>query len=352
MRLHTLKSIYESTPPFATIYLEAKTPGADSAKQMHLRWEELGKQLDDAGADARMVSSLAEALNIDDLGEPQANGRVLVASQDGVVFDDEWDSARDDGDQAHFGDVPELGPLVRERAGVVRAIVAIADTQGAVIRKTTIAEGHDAAEIDEVSVGGQTAKEVHKPREGALSHKQIQRHSDEVVKQNAKEAAAHLERVSRSWSPDVLVIAGEVQGRTALKAELPAALENIVTEVSGGGTENDKAEEILAESLGEIAGQFGGALALKNRSLLEEAKAQGRAAEGVDPVREAAEMSAIDTLLLNYDEKAENEAALLAQCARTDAECALVDGPLAGNVAAVLRFPIPQGTDRNSAAGT
>lgn len=341
MQLHTFKSLFEATPPIATVYLEAKTPGEDSAKQMRLRWERLSKKLGDAGADDRIIDALAGALNIDDIGEPQANGRVLVASPDGVLLNDDWDSAEESEDQAYVAHVPELGPLIRVRAGEIRAVVAIADTQGAVIRKVTIAEGHDTSEIDEVAVGNHTAKETHKPREGALSHKQIQRHSDEVVKQNAKEAAEHLEYLKRSWSPDILVIAGEVQGRSALRAELSKALENLVTEVDSGGTEDEKAEQVLADSLREIAGEYGEAVARKNRSSLEEAKAQDLAAEGVENVSRAAEMSAIDTLLLDYEQRAENEAELLAQCARTDASCAIVDGPLVGDVAAVLRFPIP-----------
>src|SRR5699024_4662656 len=94
---------------------------------------------------------------------------------------------------------------------------------------------------------------AHKPREGALSHRQIQRRAEEAVKQNVRDVADHLASVAKKFQPHLVVLAGEAQGRTALAAELPKDLAAISVEADRGGNDDSAAEEALAEQLRELA---------------------------------------------------------------------------------------------------
>src|SRR5699024_9607573 len=132
-----------------------------------------------------------------------------------VRLDAPWDAALGAGDAAHLAQEPELGAYLRERERSVSMLVAIADQHGAVIRDLTVSES-DVPEPQGEEVVSDDSDTVHKPREGALSHKQIQRRADEVAKQNLREVAEHIAASATRRRPDLVVLAGEVQGRTML----------------------------------------------------------------------------------------------------------------------------------------
>ncbi|WP_047687983.1 hypothetical protein [Kocuria sp. ZOR0020] len=192
----------------------------------------------------------------------------------------------------------------------------------------------------EQEAGYESSESVQKPRGGALSHNQIQRRAEEAVQQNARGIAEHLEKTARSWNPDVLILAGEVQGRTALAAELPPALEEIKHDVERGGAQDERAEEALADELQSIAADLAVKNAADHAGSFEQAKAHNLAVEGVDAVAHAAGVGAVETLLLGTEAKTEQESNVLAACVRTDAELELMDLDAQDGVAAILRFDV------------
>ena len=182
---------------------------------------------------------------------------------------------------------------------------------------------------------------MHKPREGALSHKNIQRRADEVVKQNLREVADHMDAVAKAWKPDLVVLAGGVEGRTALRNELPPALQDHFTETDAGGVDDDGAEEALANELHRLAEDLSTGAAQQRAEQFGTAQAHGLAVEGADRTSKALEMAAVETLLLEYDRSAAREAEVLAASVRTDAEAALIDSQVEDGIAAILRFEVP-----------
>lgn len=342
MPLNTIRTIADADGPFATVYLEGRSPAEDAAQQVRLRWEELRRRLTDAGADDAQLTALEDAILVEDVGEVMTDGRVLVAGASGLLLDAPWDAALGAGDAAHFEQEAQLGPYLRERSLSVRMLVAIADQQGAVVRQLVVAAQHALDEQDEQEVTASSDESVHKPRQGALSHNQIQRRADEAVKQNARGVVEHLEKVADRWMPDVLVLAGEVQGRTALRDELPVALSEITTEVEAGGTDDDGAEQALADALRETATEIGAQRTQELTERFEHGRAHGLAAEGVGGVRRAIELGAVETLLLQSERHTADEAALVAASARIDAEVGVIDESVQDAVAALLRFEITE----------
>jgi hypothetical protein len=344
MDLSMLRSVYEHDGPFVTVYLEGRSPGEDAAAQVRLRWQALREQLVSAGAQAAPLDAIETALQRQPAGEEQSNGRVLVAAGGEILLQEAWDTALGAGDNAHWGELPELGAYVREADRAVRELVVVAGHQGAQVRQEVVAEQHEPQEIEANAVEGGAGTWTHKPRRGGLSHNRIQRHAEEKVRRNAKDIAAHLTRVAGSFHPRLLVLAGEVQVRTAVREELPAELATIVVETSRGGRGDDAPDdEALTEELLRFAEAEWSGDAQRRTQRLRAGLARGDSVTGRQPVIRAAEAGAVDTLLLDPNEHSSGEPELLKLCAQTSSAAGLVSSEteLADGVAALLRFPVP-----------
>jgi Bacterial archaeo-eukaryotic release factor family 2 len=128
---------------------------------------------------------------------------VLVANSAGIVLTEAWDAALGAGDDAHWAVLPMLGAYVREAARSVRELIVILDQHGAQVRQEVLAEQHEPRELEAEVVEGGAGQRVHKPRGGALSHNQIQRHADETVSRNAKDIAEHIRTAASTFHPRV-----------------------------------------------------------------------------------------------------------------------------------------------------
>lgn len=338
MNLENLRTVYGNQGPFATVYLEGRSPAADSEQQVRLRWDELRENLATAGAAEETLSHLDDALIVEDITEVQTDGRIVVANTSGVVLDEHWDAALGAGDSARFSDVPELGAYIRENSRLVDVVLVIADQEGAAVRELRVSPQHAPMQQDESHVSGDNDEEIHAPREGALSHNQIRRRTEEIVKDNARAVADHVDEIVRSRVPDIVVVAGEVQGRTAVKAELSARVDELLEETSQGGTDDDAAEEALYAAVKSFASDYVQKTLTEQSENLSYSKAHNLAAEGQEQVSQAVRRGAAATVLLNYDVGSEGEGPILAEAVLSSAEVGLIDAETADGIAAILRY--------------
>lgn len=347
MELDTVRTLADADSPFVTVYLEGHTPSGDS-DELRLRWRNQRDRLSRDGAPPAALDALDKVLLDDSPGELlgiEADGRVLVADENGVLLDEPWEANPGTGDSAAVGDVPALASYIRERADAVRVLLAVVDRTGATVRRLTATEDksliEDSSDTETVVVDADStsADPEHQPRQGALSHNRIRRRAEESVKQNARGVADRLAALAADQTPDVLLLAGEVQGRRAVRAELSAPLQELVRETDAG-------EDALPDVISGVASDIATDRRLTQLRRFEEARVRDRTVEGTRAVAQAADMGAVDTLLLRYETPVRagdgpGEDELLVDCARTGAGVALVDTPLTENVAAVLRFEAP-----------
>lgn len=342
MELAQVRHVYEHEGPFATVYLEGRSPGEDASNQTRLRWEALREKLAQQDASEAALAAIESALHDVKSGEVQINGRVLVSNETGVVLDEPWDAALGSGDDAHWAVLPELGSYLREQARSVRVLTAIVDHEGAHVRQEVVATQHANREIRSETVEGSADEGVHKPRGGALSHKQIQRRADETLKQNAKDIVSHLNAVSTRFHPAVFVLAGDVRARTAIREQLPGGLSDLVVETDAGGRDINASDDALDDQLRQIADDHSSGRAESCREQLNQGLAHDKAMQGAQAVAHAAEMGAVDTLLFQEESAATREAFLIKTCAETDSSVDLVpqETGLEDGVGALLRFPM------------
>lgn len=338
MNFETLRTVYDNQGPFVTVYLEGRSPAADAQQQVRLRWDNLREELAAAEAEDEILTHLEGALLVDDITEVQTDGRIVVANQAGVLLDEHWDAALGAGDTAHYSDVPELGAYVRESCRLVDLVLIIADQEGATIRELRVSPQHEARQQDESLISGDSDEEIHKPREGALSHNQIRRHADEIIKDNARAVAESVDDIVRARVPDLVVVAGEVQGRTAVKAELSARVTELVEETSQGGTDDDAAEEALYDALKSIASDHIQTKQGEQAENFSYSKAHNLAVDGHKDVTSAVQRGAAGTVLLNYDTSADGEGAIVAEAVLSSADFNLIEEEVADGIAAILRY--------------
>ena len=339
MQLTTLRGVYEAQGPFATVYLEARSPASDAEDQLRLRWQDLRSQLAEAGTPDAALTALDEALASAPATAVHTEGRVLVADQTRVVLDEHFDAAQGSGDLATVGEPAQLGDYVRHRLGAARMLVAVADQQQAVIRRLVVVGSDLLASGAEESIEGSSVESVHAPR-------QIQGPAEEAAAQNVRDISARVAKIADSWNPDVIVIAGEAQGRRALHEELPKALQELTLESEAGGGipaghADQGTEQALSEDLTVIARRVVIQRGKDHTERYGEAQGHGRTAEGSEAIRAAVRLGAVDTLLLPQQGHAEDEDELLAAAASVGASVGILGASAQDSVAAILRYEAP-----------
>ncbi|MGC3022924.1 MULTISPECIES: Vms1/Ankzf1 family peptidyl-tRNA hydrolase [unclassified Brevibacterium] len=340
MNSSQLRKVYEQGGPYATVYLEGRAPSADADTQIRLRWSELRERLTSAGAGEPLLESIDAITLVDEPTEVHTDGRTIVANPQGILLDEHWDAALGEGDAAHYGDVPELGAYLRQECRQFDVVLVIAGQDGATVRELSVTPDRERRETDGVHVTGDNDEDINKPRRGAYSHNQIRRRVDEIIKANARSVSDFVDRLVTENAPDVVVLAGEVQGRTAVKSELSVRSEELLHEISEGGDDDDGAEEAIDVAVRTLVTKLAEEREAENSERLSESKAHDRAVEGRAEVEKAVARGAVATLLIDDADAAEGEAGIIADAIQSSAEIGLSHDPMADGIAAILRYDV------------
>ena len=255
MDLSRTRDLFERTGPFATIYLEATNPGENAAKQTELRWRGLSDSLAEQGADDKTIAALDDVFSSTEPGDLNAYGRVVVASADGVLFDEAVEGVEASGDSAIWSPLPELGAYYRSQSGSLRVLLVVADKTGGDVHQVIASNAEGARELTEETVGGSAIEQVHKPREGGNAHKQRQRRHEQASYQNAADVVAGIRSAASSFRPELVVLAGEVQGREVVREQLPKELLDVTREIDAGSRAAGASEDALEDALLTEAGR-------------------------------------------------------------------------------------------------
>lgn len=339
MELASLRPLYEAEGPFATVYLEGRSPSEDAREELRLRWRALRERLESQQAPEGALKALDDALAASLAGEAEANGRVLVANAGRVVLDAPWDAALGTGDGAVWQDLPDVGSYLREYMRGIRELVVVASQTAATLRQEVVAGQHDPRTAAQDEVQGSAYEQVHKPRGQAYAHNRIQRRADEAVSQNAKDIVERVRKIASEFRPHALVLAGEVKGRQAVRAELPDELARITVETDNGGP-GEASGATLQDDLLRIAREENERAAEQRSEQWQVAMSHELAARGAYDVAHTAEMGAMQTLLLEPGVSATREAFLIKLGSQTNATADLVaEGTgLDDGVGAILRY--------------
>ena len=283
-----------ATGPFASVALDASRMDRAGGDDVVQRWRAQADRLLDQGAPQPLVEAMGERATA-----PTGLGgeltRVVVAAGDFVVLDVVL-PGRPARDEALFGPVPQLMPVVRALSGAMPYAVVRVDRAGADIEVVGFTGSEEQEEVE----GGHDV--LHKVGGGGWSQRRYQSRVEDSWEHNAATVAKELESVVRRHRPGVVLVGGDEHAVEALTRHLDGDALPVVVTVDGisraAGAHEDAQSAAVSEALEERRRAARSAI-LDEYS--EEVSRQQRAVEGLDSVVSALRRGQVERLLLNDD---------------------------------------------------
>ncbi|UVS79788.1 Vms1/Ankzf1 family peptidyl-tRNA hydrolase [Actinokineospora sp. UTMC 2448] len=230
--------------PFATVLLDASHDTEDALDLARQRWRAAAEGLAEAGADPSSIAHLERAWT-EDLPPRGRAGRLMVADSSRVLLDVLLPSPPDQ-PQSRYGVLPYVLPALAAGQAPPH-VVLVVDSTGMDYRVVT----SDGTAED--TVRGEDHP-VHKIPGGGWSHLSMQRRVEETVRRTMRTAADTAAEVARGAGARLVAVAGEVQSRAALCAELPESLHAVELDAGSrsAGADEQRLEAEVARALAEI----------------------------------------------------------------------------------------------------
>lgn len=281
MQTTTLRKLVTTPGPFASVYFEDSHDTQDADKQLELRWRELRDQLAAQQAPGDTLNALETAVR--DASRPVGrSGRALLAAGGSIVVDERLGEPPAT-PLSRVSDLPYVVPLTRYAEPGIKYVVAVVDQ----VNASVAAVGEQGRPLDTEDVGGPNHP-VHPVQGGGSARSDMRRHTEESIRRNVAEIAEDVARTADRIGAGLIVLAGEIQGRRAVREALPTRLREIVQEV----THPDVAPEVvLAEKrrrLDEVLRRFDNAVTSE----------RGLAVDGLEAVTAALVEGNVETLLI------------------------------------------------------
>ncbi|SDN63899.1 Rv2629 family ribosome hibernation factor [Allokutzneria albata] len=293
MDLTQLRGLVAATGPFASVYLDDSHDTPDAPKALELRWREARATLAEQGADERTLSSVDRALAG---GEPARGraGRALIASGGEVLLDRHLPEPPAQ-PIARWSALPYLMPLLEQTEADLPHVAVLVDGAGGEV----LGYDGDGRLVDRQEVAGQDHP-LHDAGGGGMAHKRIRQRVENTKQDNAIAVAEAADRMVRRLGARLLVLSGEVQARTAVRAALPDRSAAIAEELTVGGHVPGADQDALGEAVHKLIKQQVDAIGHNavDRFRIELGR-QGDATQGLPAVATALREGRVDTVLLD-----------------------------------------------------
>jgi hypothetical protein len=360
VRTAPLTDLFQRKGPFASVVVDASQDAEDAPRRRALFVENALRDLRHQGATAEVIDVVEARLDEPVDGVPSPIARAVVANVDGVVFDDHA-PYRLDSASGTWAPLPDVGEWVRALDSFVRFTLVIADREGADIEEY---DAYSPRPTDKDEVRGERFR-IHKVRSGGWAQSHHQRHTEEVWRRNAEEAAEHVNKLVVQRRPPIIVLAGDSRARVLINRYLSAeAAERVVEIDTGGGRAEGRAREALEQAVSDVLRdhvvqkRLAGVDALRERLGRQEG-----VVTGARDVLAAFVLGQVETLLVDLDaardhtvrlsdvpgldlgtdaDEVRADQALIAGAVRTDADIAVLPSSTLGGVTAagLLRFDL------------
>lgn len=295
--LRTLVTHLRESPAarFASVYYDSSHDTEDAAKRLELIWREMAEELGAQGAPAATVSALAHAVQSGPHPVGKA-GRGLVAAG-GDVLCDVGLTEPPAQPIVRWSALPYLLPMVSHAVPGTAHVVARVDSVGADV----VAVDEHGQVVDRHTVTG-TEHPVHKVEKQGKPYRTHQpEHVEEIVKQNLTKVAEDVNQWVRRIGATLVVVAGEVRGRTALLHELPEDSRRIAVDVESGGRHEGSDTSALDQHVRELVS---GQQRRRTGSVVDRFTAEsgrgveGLAVQGLEATCAALREANVETLLI------------------------------------------------------
>ncbi|MFL6052165.1 MAG: Vms1/Ankzf1 family peptidyl-tRNA hydrolase [Actinoallomurus sp.] len=281
-----LKSLYDSSGPFASVYLDIRRITEDAPKAIELRRRARQRELVEQGTPPAMIEAMVRL--VDEENAQRESGTLAMFAAGGEVVHYEVLPGEPRVELAHYAPLPHVKPLLVQRGEPIAYLSATVDRLGGEL--TCVSRDGDRRVI---AVKPEEDFPVRKTKAGDMFRQdKQQRAAEEVWRTNAKKVAHKMVAAVDDCGADIVVLAGDVRARKAVREELPESVLARVVDAGGAGPTLD--EEIARavqhkreEQLAALLDQFD-----------EQLTKKARAVEGLDGVTDALRKGQVASLFL------------------------------------------------------
>lgn len=259
--------------PFLSLYLNTEGDVEKAAQRSRARWKTIRHDLPDEVVPSTILERIEEIV-------PEAHldgdGLAVVADGDEILHV-EHGPAVGQHDEASWGSLPRLLPIIRWRQSEPTYVVVLTDRTGANL--FGVRRGSPALHAE---VEGEHDV-IRKVQAGGWSQRRYQQRAEDSWEQNAEQVAERLTRLVDQIGPAVVAVAGDVRAVQLLRESLPervAALVHVIPKEIPLKLEEDDPvpEDVRALVQRHVRETTEGLLA----RFAEERGQHDKAAEGVD----------------------------------------------------------------------
>lgn len=292
MNLERFRSLLTAAGPFASLYFDDSRDRADAVEQLQNRWRGMRAQLQQIGADQRVIAALEQAV-LHHTAPVGRWGRALIASGDTILVDELLVSPPPS-TVVRWSDYPFVLPLAALEMWLPAYVVAAVDHEGAGIT----VHAHGVVKSETVSGGGYP---VHKPvTAGWSGYGDFQRTTQEAVRMNVRAVVDRLTHLVDQSRVEAVFVYGEVSARSAVVAALPDRAAARVCQLHAGARNSrvngDHIHELIRTELARRRDT--GISKVAQRFEAETGRQSGLAAEGLAAVCAALRAGDVATLVV------------------------------------------------------
>lgn len=275
--------------PFLSVYLNTDRNEADAAQRSLARWKTVHHDLPRKVVPEAILERIAEIVPEAHL---EGEGLAVIADAKKIVHV-EHGPALGRNDEATWGPIPHLFPIVRWRQSEPTYVVVMTDRTGADIFGFRRGSPDLHAEVE-----GED-NEIRKVQAGGWSQRRYQQRAEDSWEKNAEQVAERVTRLVEQIKPVFVAVAGDVRAVQFLRESLPERVAELVhviqKEIPRKLEESDPIpEDVWALVQQHVRETTEGLLARFD----EERGQHDKAVEGVDATAGALAMAQVAVLLI------------------------------------------------------
>jgi hypothetical protein len=275
--------------PFLSVYLNTERNVANAAQLSQTRWKTVRTDLPDKVVSEAVLEWIDEIVPEAHL----AGDRLAVIADATEVLHVEHGPAHSRNDEATWGPIPRLLPIVRWRQSDPTYVVVMTDRTGADLFGLRRGSPELHAEVE-----GEH-NEIRKVQAGGWSQRRYQQRAEDSWEQNAEQVAERLVRLVDQIEPVFVAVAGDVRAVALLRESLPERVGELVHVVEKEIPRKLEESDPIPEDLWALVHQH---VRETTEGLLarfaEERGQHDKAVEGVEATARALAMAQVAVLLI------------------------------------------------------
>jgi release factor family 2 len=275
--------------PFLSVFLNTERHVADAAERAIARWKTVRHDLPKKVVPDAVLEPIDEIVTEAHL---EGDGLVVIADATGVLHV-EHGPALQRNDEATWGPIPGLLPIIRWRQSEPTYLVVMTDRTGADIFGFRRGSPELHAEVE-----GEH-NEIRKVQAGGWSQKRYQQRAEDSWEHNAEQVAERVTRLADQIKPAFVAVAGDVRAVALLRESLPERVVELVhvieKEIPRKLEKDDPVPEDVWALVQQHVRETGEALLARFE---EERGRHDKAVQGVDATTRALAMAQVAVLLI------------------------------------------------------